>query len=412
MDRRFIIFAILVMVLFIVNQVVIAIFFPQPPEPPKVAEQPAKAEKAKPAKSPPARDKEKAQPAEEQPAAEKPAAEKPAGENAGAAAAIERVELSSPMYCDLEDRRGYLGNLAPTDAPGNAGARVNVVGAGTPASAAGLQADDVIKAVGDYKIATAEDLVEALEESRPGQSLQVSIERDGQAKQLSIELRRHPLAIIRPELDSKPVELLRRGNHDPLSFLLTIQQFDERTLGGRSAELDGVHLHDVDWEIAAADQESVTFKTRALGLEIQKTYRLTRVPAEEISNTNFPAYHLTLEVSIANLTDRPHQVAYRLDGPNGLPIEGAWYANKVSRTWSGAGLRDVITRFESGRPEQVTPMQLAAEDFATHWAKSALDYIAVDAQYFAAAVVAWACTLRTYGPRAPAPCPRKKPITG
>ncbi len=61
-------------------------------------------------------------------------------------AAIERIELSSPRYCDIDHRNGYLGHLVH----GSAGRReraagLQVVGPGTPAAKAGLQPGDVIK---------------------------------------------------------------------------------------------------------------------------------------------------------------------------------------------------------------------------------------------------------------------------
>ena len=71
-------------------------------------------------------------------------------------AALERAELSSPRYRDLEDDDGYLGHLALTD--GEYGAIINVVGDGTPAANAkctsgkrdgGLQAGDVIVQLND-----------------------------------------------------------------------------------------------------------------------------------------------------------------------------------------------------------------------------------------------------------------------
>src|SRR5262249_32855505 len=52
-------------------------------------------------------------------------------------AAIERLELNSPRYRDIEDRSGYLGHLAATDAPNQGGAVVGLVPPGTPASIAG-----------------------------------------------------------------------------------------------------------------------------------------------------------------------------------------------------------------------------------------------------------------------------------
>ncbi|MFN2224513.1 MAG: hypothetical protein ACK2UH_18300, partial [Candidatus Promineifilaceae bacterium] len=69
-------------------------------------------------------------------------------------AAVERVELSSPKYRDLEDKSGYLGHLGLSDEAG--GCRVGVVGPGTPAAQAvctksqvppGLQVGDLILSV-------------------------------------------------------------------------------------------------------------------------------------------------------------------------------------------------------------------------------------------------------------------------
>ncbi len=85
------------------------------------------------------------------------------------------------------------------------------------------------------------------------------------------------------------------------------------------------------------------------GLEITKTYRLVQVPEESLKDANFPAYHLEFEIEIRNIGGKAHKVAYRLDGPNGLPTEGKWYASKVSRNWGGAGLRDFIVSFGGRR---------------------------------------------------------------
>ena len=64
------------------------------------------------------------------------------------------------------------------------------------------------------------------------------------------------------------------------------------------------------------------------GLEITKTYRLVQVPEESLKDANFPAYHLEFEIEIRNTGGKAHKVAYRLDGPNGLPTEGKWYASQ------------------------------------------------------------------------------------
>ena len=94
-------------------------------------------------------------------------------------ASIERVELNSSRYHDLEKRSGYLGQLAPTDAPNKGGAVVHVVGPGTPAGRAGLKPGDVITAIGPTKIASADALIEALLETRPFDKIEIAIMRDG-----------------------------------------------------------------------------------------------------------------------------------------------------------------------------------------------------------------------------------------
>src|SRR5205085_3323098 len=87
-------------------------------------------------------------------------------------AAIERIELNSPRFHDLDDRSGYLGSLSPVDAgkgdEGQGGvARVRIVGPGTPAAAAGVKPGDVITAVNELAITSAEELTLALERTKP-----------------------------------------------------------------------------------------------------------------------------------------------------------------------------------------------------------------------------------------------------
>ncbi len=93
-------------------------------------------------------------------------------------AAIERVELNSPRYRDLDNRAGYLGFLATTDAPNRGGSVVNVVGPGTPAAAAGLKPGDVIEAFNGLHIDSAAELEKAINATQPGQNVELTL-RDG-----------------------------------------------------------------------------------------------------------------------------------------------------------------------------------------------------------------------------------------
>ncbi len=439
MDRRFALFAVLVALIFVVNQIVFS--FLNPPKPPEKAgdkaKQVAKAEPGKQgedaaaqkpdiqpevgaadkpaepgeaeAASPAAADSDAA-PAEGEPAAKEGELAEPVVEplrgtlgsgdrnspfrmlvtwnNRGAA--IEMVELN--RYRALENERpyGYLGYLAPTNFPERGGALVRVVGKGTPAAAAGVVVGDIITGFGQTKIRTAADYVAAIKATEPGHKVELAIKRGDEIKKLSVTLIWPPLDLIRPEFEQKPVEIVEPGNHDPLSFLATIQQFDERTLSNDDKELGGVNLRTQPWDVVESDDKMVRFRKRLpnLNLEVTKTYRLETVPEKERDNATYPAYGLTLDVSVANVGDKSHKVAYRLDGPNGLPTEGAWYASKVSHGWSSGGLRDVIVEFEGGGLEQVSPAQLSATDFKKDWgATASLDFSAVDAQYFSVALI-------------------------
>ena len=74
-----------------------------------------------------------------------------------------------------------------------------------------------------------------------------------------------------------------------------------------------------------------------------KRYRLAKTPPADLANSAFPSYHLQLELEIRNRGAAPQQVAYRLDGPSGLPLEGWWYVTKIHpKMFAAAGTRDVV----------------------------------------------------------------------
>src|SRR5690606_17646760 len=98
------------------------------------------------------------------------------------------------------------------------------------------------------------------------------------------------------------------------------------------------------------------------GLVVTKSYRLRKAPQTEGGGEALPAYDLTVDVTIANAGDEERDVAYRLDGPNGLPIEGWWYATKIGRNWGAVGLRDVIGRYYNFDPVQQGAPTIAAGD--------------------------------------------------
>jgi YidC/Oxa1 family membrane protein insertase len=108
-----------------------------------------------------------------------------------------------------------------------------------------------------------------------------------------------------------------------------------------------------------------------------------------------------LKVELHNLGKEAQQVAYRLDGPTGLPTEGWWYSSKLHpKMFYGAGSRDVAWRQAErghrlfGNPEIVSDSKTAiAEDKPPRLSliegdeAAALDYAGVDTQFFASMIL-------------------------
>ncbi len=147
-------------------------------------------------------------------------------------AAVERIELSSPNFRDLENRSGYLGHLAAENSPD--GVKVNIVAPGTPAAEAKLQTGDIITGINGKPIDNADALATALKDTSPNQKIEIAVNRDGQPQTLSATLGRRPLEVVRPEVFTQdmqipePLDVVAGSQHDPFSFLLTLWQIDKK----------------------------------------------------------------------------------------------------------------------------------------------------------------------------------------
>ena len=313
-------------------------------------------------------------------------------------AAVASIELSSPRYRDLEWRSGYMGHLIFDSRKGEGGAVVQVVGAGTPAAQAGIRAGDILRSINGVPVTGRLSFEAAMEATEPDQVVTVQLLRNGKELSLPVTLTRQPMEVVRPE------------GGDPHSFLLTMSRLDgmklediqrddmeaERTAaeGNRprpkiSHELEGLNLRDGNWEVMSATQSEVVFR-RFLpkwGLEVRKTYRLVEVPADERDDADYKGYHLVFDVEIHNQGGQTHKVAYQLDGPNGLPTEGYWYASKIGRGWGAVGLRDVVVSFNGSVPSLIGAPVIAQGETDAPWQAEPLTFIGVDAQYFAAVMI-------------------------
>lgn len=311
--------------------------------------------------------------------------------------AIERIELNGPRFFTELEHFGYLGRLDLAPAPNGRSALVRVVGPGTPAATV-LRAGDVLLSIDDRPIADEADFDEVLRGTRPGDKVLLAVERGGQA-----------LAPIELTLARQPVEVVRPEDLDPTSFLMTFEEIDglnlsdiqrrqarakadDEDVGGPAVglpedeELPGIRLRTMHWEVMPGGADEVVFRAQLASppLAIVKRYRLEPLPADAGVGDG---YHLVLVVEVQNLDVAKHTVAYRLDGPTGLPTEGWWYQSKIGHSFSGrAGPRDVAVKFQDGsEAAHITASAIVAGE-ATPWLLP-IEYLAVDSQYFFSALL-------------------------
>jgi putative serine protease PepD len=92
----------------------------------------------------------------------------------------------------LAVKRSYLGTQTSADPTNPNGAQVESVTPGGPADKAGLQKDDVIKAVDGQAIKDPTDLSSAIEVKKPGDTVTLRIERNGLTQELDVKLGTRP----------------------------------------------------------------------------------------------------------------------------------------------------------------------------------------------------------------------------
>ncbi len=327
--------------------------------------------------------------------------------------AIERIELTKRdrdgelKYRRIDVFSGYLGYLAGESASQSSGVLVNVVGPGTPAAVAGLAIGDVIVSLAGTPVADREAIEAALAKTKPGDVIAVEVLRGDSAAPmtLSATLTEHPLDLVRLARDGGVDQIA--GNQTRPSCLMTLGQVDRKSILTNQRSIQG--LDDptaLIWNMSSdqqADTESVEFDFTFSAGEMQtiggKPVRLKR------SYSLTPgSYVIGMSVQVDNLSDQPQDLAYRLEGPNGITLEGWWYSNKISPNFfSGAAARDIVYktaadghRLISGydllkrfKAEPKDPSQTIFAPDGSDDARN-LKYIAVDC----AVLHCWICTER------------------
>ncbi|MEX2212294.1 MAG: trypsin-like peptidase domain-containing protein [Gaiellaceae bacterium] len=108
----------------------------------------------------------------------------------GYAIPIETVrEIADELIASGEVEHPFLGVQIADD---EAGARIAEVVPGSPADDAGLRTGDVVTEAGGNAVESADDLRQAVADREPGDSLELTFERDGDTRTLTVELGRRP----------------------------------------------------------------------------------------------------------------------------------------------------------------------------------------------------------------------------
>ncbi len=372
--------------------------------------------------------------------------------------AIERIELTERKpdgnlrYRRTDTESGYLGYLAPHIPLDIAGSEVYVVGAGTPAALAtsaqtnepGLRAGDVIVGFNGSAIDTPLTLDRLLEKTRPGDSVELEVMRpdpkstdaaaENQAPSVEAEatkesesdttqiaalpqvkrtamtfttkLTEHPLDLVRWSSSGGEDEI--SANQDRLSCLMTLARVGKRSILVGKQELTGLpSQYDSVWQSkvnitdnkAPASEIEFRLPLKSSGdaagssLELVRRYQLRKA-----DDGSTDGYAIDLETLCENHGDQPEEIAFRLNGPNGITLEGWWYMTKISPNWwDAAGARDVVYSSEAAghnlrsvekiRKHAVDnpndpELSIVSENESPE--AQSLRYLAVDGQYFSA----------------------------
>ncbi len=317
----------------------------------------------------------------------------------------------------------------------------------------GLRVGDRIVAVAGQVVASPDELSRVLEKTRPGQRISVEVVRTrsepgaasdatpgGEPESASDETRDNdespngadespngadespngaddePKPGLRPivfqvTLSEHPLDLIRLaedggedqvvGNLSRLSCLMTLSKVNRKSIAINSGEIEGL----VDPTRLVWDGEGERGRE---GDAVELTLTLDDAEMREVGGESVRlrrryllepgTFELGMEVEIENLGEQTQELAYRLEGVNGVTLEGWWYSNKISPNWSGAAARDIVyktaadghqlisgyTLHKQAKREPTNPDQAIFAPDGDPAARD-LEYIGVDAQYFLAA---------------------------
>jgi YidC/Oxa1 family membrane protein insertase len=286
---------------------------------------------------------------------------------------IELVEQKQPGHFNFRSLHtknigGYLGYLAPEERSGG-GVIIHSVPGGSAAASAicqqeqltGLQPGDVlVNWEGLDGPATLYQLTKTLNSLKPGDELRLEVERaaaPGTPKTFIAKLTEEPAAILRAEDDFVKEQVI--GNTPKGSCGLTFAKIDgkelfesERVIAGLEGTLDAnwqASPLQVDGGMGVEFRLPLTERLKLAGidanLELVKQYRLKKGKGSDtkLVTADDYRYHMEMSTIVRNLDEKPHEIALRQEGLNGISLEGWWYPTKLSpHFFSAPGARDVI----------------------------------------------------------------------
>ena len=317
-------------------------------------------------------------------------------------------------YRDLENKGGYLGNLqlersnVGNEDEENIALTVRFVGKSTPADDAGiLLGDKITKAISSAEDATEfatispDSFYEYLAtKTKPGQTLDLQIWRDGIEQSITVTLTEKPIEIIRPEPDN-----FEQGIPSPESFLMTLRKPDgidwpeidpgmiNSTWDAAETNVNGLPAIEFSYTISTANLKKVGLDGP---VKISRTFWLPEVTEEERFDISARKTHIKTRIKIENQSETEQEIGFQLNGATGTPTEGWWYTMKIHGRSTAvgymAGSRDVASSTEQnsykffGGPEIVKNVSatrpkmqwLAHDDPET----KLINFLSVDTQYY------------------------------
>jgi putative serine protease PepD len=103
------------------------------------------------------------------------------------------AKIATVLIADGEVEHAYLG-VATGDTSSGDGASIAEVRPGTPAAAAGLREGDVVTEIDGEAVADADELRTLIDARQPGDSVELTIVRDGDEQTIEVELAARPSA--------------------------------------------------------------------------------------------------------------------------------------------------------------------------------------------------------------------------